>query len=193
MDLGLPQIAAGNFFPHALSGPGGLVYAGVLLLLSLALMFAGRSIIKALSFLVVGLAGAAFGLAAGGLVLGVLGVLGAIVGGVVGFVVGGIIGLLLLHVGMGLALGYFGYLAVRDLTHVFILAVAVGVVLFIVGVIISSRLLELVTTAVGGIILYGVLVFFGLPPLYSFLVSLVLAVAGFYVQWRRRGANPRRR
>ncbi len=190
MDLGLPQIAAGDFFPHALSGPGGLVYAGVLLLLSLALMFAGRSIIKALSFLVVGLAGAAFGLAAGGLVLGVL---GAIVGGVVGFVVGGLIGLLLLHVGMGLALGYFGYLAVRDLTHVFILAVAVGVVLFIVGVIISSRLLELVTAAVGGIILYGALVFFGLPPLYSFLVSLVLAVAGFYVQWRRRGANPRRR
>ena len=44
------------FFPHALSGPGGVIFAVILLVLSLALMFAGRSIIKGLAFLVVGLA-----------------------------------------------------------------------------------------------------------------------------------------
>jgi hypothetical protein len=184
MGLASPELAFGNFFPHALSGLGGVVFAVILLALSLVLMFAGKSLAKGLAFLVVGLAGAAFGLAAGGLILGAI---GAIIGGVVGFVVGGLIGLLLLNVGMGLVLGYFGYLATRDLTHVFVLAVAVGIILFFVGVIISSKLLELVTSVVGGFILYGVLIFFGVAPLYATVVSLVLAIVGLSVQLRKRG------
>jgi hypothetical protein len=180
------DLAAAGFFPHALTGAGGVVFAIVLLAVSLALMFDGRSIIKGLAFLAVGLAGAAFGLAAGALLLGVI---GAVIGGVLGFLVGGAIGLLLVDVGMGLALGYFGYLATRDLTNIFALAVVVGVILFFVGVVISGKLLELVTAILGGVVLYGVLVFFGLAPIYATVVSLVLAAAGFYVQMgkRRRG------
>jgi hypothetical protein len=183
--LGLvsPGFAAGGIFPSALSGPGGLLFAIVLLVLSLALIFYGRSIIKALAFLVAGLAGGAFGLAAGGVVLGPI---GAIVGGLLGFVIGGLIGLLVVHLGMGLALGYFGYLAVHDLTHVFALAVVVGVVLFLVGVAISSKLLELVTALVGGFVLYGVLVYFGAGPLAAGAASVLLAFAGFFVQQRKR-------
>ena len=160
-----------------------MLFAIVLLALSLALIFYGRSIIKGLAFLVAGFAGAGFGLAAGGLVLGPI---GAIVGGFVGFVVGGLLGLLLVHVGMGLALGYFGYLAVRDLTHVFALAVVAGVILFFVGVAISSKLLELVTAVVGGVILYGVLVYFGAASLSAALVSILFAAAGFYLQRKKR-------
>ena len=177
-----------SFFPHVLSGSSGFVFAIILMLVALGLMFAGRTIIKGLAFLVVGLAGAAFGLAAGTLVLGVI---GAAIGGVVGFVVGGLIGILLVNVGMGLALGYFGYLATHDLTHSLLLAVVVGIVLFFVGVAISSKLLELVTSVLGGVVLYGILVFFGVAPLYAALVSLVLAAAGFYAQQtkRRRGEH----
>jgi len=143
--------------------------------------------IKALSFLAVGLAGAAFGLAAGGLVLSGI---GALAGAVVGFVLGGIVGVLILHLGMGFVLGYFGYLAVRDLSHVFLLAAAVGLVLFFVGIVATGKLLELATALVGGIILYGVLVFFGLTPLVSFAIALALGIAGFSTQQgRRRGAN----
>jgi hypothetical protein len=178
-----PELATGSIFPQILSGSGGAVFAIILLALSLALLFYGLSIIKGLSFLVVGLAGAAFGLAVGGLFLGVI---GAVIGGVLGFLVGGAIGLLLVHIGMGLALGYFGYLATRDLTHVFALALVVGIILFFVGVAISSKLLELVTAVLGGVIMYGVLVFFGASPLYAAVVSLVLAAAGFYVQHRKR-------
>jgi hypothetical protein len=166
-------------FPNSLSGPGGVLFPIVLLIVSLALMFYGRHIIKALAFLVTGLAGAAFGLVGGAVVLGPL---GAVIGAIIGFIIGGVIGLFLVHVGMGLALGYFGYLITRDLTHVFLLAALVGVILFFIGVVISTKLLELVTAILGGVILYGVLTFFGVPPVYAGLISLVLAVAGFFVQ-----------
>jgi hypothetical protein len=171
-----------------LSGPSGFVFAVILALVAFGLMFSGRTIIKGLAFLVVGLAVASFGIAAGALVLGVI---GAAIGGVVGFLVGGLIGILVVDVGMGLALGYFGYLATHDLAHSLPLAVVVGIVLFFVGVAISSKLLELVTAVVGGVVLYGVLVFFGAAPLYSGLISLVLAAAGFFVQQgKRRRAEP---
>ena len=175
-------LATGEFLPH-LSGFGGSLFAVILALVALGLMFSGRSIIKGLAFLAVGLAGAAFGLVVGGSLLGVI---GAVIGGVLGFLAGGVIGLLLVDVGMGLALGYFGYLATRDLTSVFVLAVVVGVVLFFVGVAISSKLLDLVTAVLGGVILDGVLVFFGVSPPYAAVISVVLAAIGFFVQLRNR-------
>ena len=180
--MGLASLATGTPFPHFISGLGGSAFALVLALVALALIFAGRSIIKGLAFLVVGLAVAAFGVATGGVLLGVV---GAIIGGVAGFLIGGLIGILLVDFGMGLALGYFAYLATRYLTHSLILAVVVGVVLCFVGLAITSKLLELVAAAVGGLILYSVLVFFGVAPLDSAAVSIILAVVGFFVQRSR--------
>jgi hypothetical protein len=188
MSLASSAFATRSFFPHALSGFSGSVFAVILLGLSLALMFYGRSIIKGLAFLAVGFAGAAFGLAVGGIFLGVI---GAVIGGVLGFLLGGMVGLLLVNVGMGLALGYFGYLATRDLTNVFVLAVAVGIILFFVGVAVSSKLLDLVTAVLGGVILDGVLVFFGVSPPYAAVISLVLAAAGFFIQFRNRRRGER--
>ena len=187
--LSAPLASGVRFLPHFLqAGTGGVLYALVLLVVALALMFAGRSVIKTLAFLVVGLAGAAFGAAAGTLVLGVF---GTILGAVVGFVIGGLIGLLLVHVGIGLALGYFGYLATRDLTHIFVLAVVVGIVLVFIGIIVTSKILELATALLGGVILYGVLLFFGAGPPLAFVVAALVAVAGFYVQYRSSLSRPR--
>ena len=183
MDPALFVLAIGRLLPHALEGLGGSLFAVILGLVALGLMFSGSSIIKGLAFLAVGLAGAAFGLAVGG---GFLGVIGAIVGGVLGFLVGGAIGLLLVEVGMGLALGYFGYLVTRDLTDVFVLAVGVGILLFFVGLAVSTKLLELVTAVLGGVMLDAVLVYFGISPTYAAAVSIVLAGAGFYVQFTKR-------
>jgi len=188
MSLASSGFATGSLFPHVLSGFSGSVFAIVLALVALGLMFAGRSIIKGLAFLVVGLAGAAFGLAAGGLFLGVI---GAVIGGVMGFIIGGLIGILLVHVGMGLALGYFAYLVTRNLTHSLLLAVVVAIVLFFVGVAVSSKLLDLVTAVLGGVILDGVLVFFGVSPPYAAVISVVLAAIGFYVQFRNRRRGER--
>jgi hypothetical protein len=183
MSLLPATLAPAALFPHFISGLGGSAFALVLGVVALALIFAGRSIIKGLAFLVVGLAGAGFGVAVGGSILGVV---GAVIGGVAGFLLGGLIGILLVDLGMGLALGYFAYLATRYLTHSLLLAVVVGIVLFFVGVAISSKLLELVAAIIGGLVLYNVLVFFGLAPFDSAVVSILLAAAGFFVQQNRR-------
>ena len=184
--LGLSPLASHiPFLPHFLQGTGGLLYSVILLLVALALMFAGRSIIKALAFIIVGIAGAAVGASAAAVVLGWLGPLGILVGIIVGFVVGGLIGLLLVHVGIGLALGYFGYEIARDLTHILALEILVGIILFVIGVIIANKILELATAFLGGVILYGVLTSMGLPDVISFVIALVVAVAGYLVQRQR--------
>lgn len=182
----LTELVTGNFLPHELSGADAQAFAIVLMVIALGLMFAGRSVIKGLAFLIVGLAGAGFGLALGGVALGVI---GSIIGGILGFIVGGLIGILLVQVGLGAALGYFGYLVIRYLAHSFALAVVAGVVLFFVGLALATKLLELVTAAIGGVVLYGVLIFFGAAPVIAAAVSLILAVAGFTVQ--RNGRRQR--
>lgn len=179
----IPEFSTTSIFPHALSGLGGSLFAVVLALVAIGLMFAGRRIIKGLAFLVVGLAGAAAGVTAGGALLGPV---GAVVGGVVGFLVGGAIGLLLVSVGMGLALGYYGYLAARFLTQSLLVAAFVGILLFVVGLVIAARLLELVSAIVGGVVFYGVLVYFGVGTAPAALVSLLLATVGFLVQFTER-------
>jgi len=173
------EAEAVRIFPHALSGFGGLVYAVILTLVALGLMFAGSRIIKGLGFLVVGFAGAAFGIAIGGTVLGLI---GSIFGAFFGFLIGGVIGLFLVSIGMGLALGYFAYLATNYLTHSVAFALIVGIALFLVGLAISRKLLAVVTAALGGIILYSVMVYFGFSSLEAGLLAFVFALAGYLVQ-----------
>jgi hypothetical protein len=83
---------------------------------------------------------------------------------------------------MGLALGYFAYLAATYLTHSALFAVIVGIVLFLVGLAISGKLLTVVTAALGGIILYNVMVYFGFSSLEAGLIAFVFALAGYLVQ-----------
>lgn len=185
--MGLSDFAT-SIFPHALKGTGADVYAAILALIALGLIFAGRSIIKGLAFLVAGFAGAALGLTLGAAVLGVL---GSIVGGVLGFLVGGFIGIFLVQFAMGIALGYFAYLVTRFLTHSLVFGLAAGIVFFVVGLALSGRLLELVTAAIGALVLYGVLIFFGLSPVGAAVISIVLGVAGFLIQRNRHRNEPR--
>lgn len=180
---------AATFFPQVFSGSGGTIYALALTLVALALLFAGRSVVKGLVFLVAGLAGAAFGAA---LAEPLLGTGGVVLGGVVGFLVGGVIGVLLMEFGIGLATGYFGYLAMLHLTGSHFLSEVVGVVLFLVGLAVSWSLLELATSVLGGIIIYGVLIFFGVAPFLAAVLAVVLTAAGVYVRWERRRRRERR-
>lgn len=178
---------ATSIFPHALKGAGGDLYALVLLVIGLGLAFAGRSIVKGLAFLVAGFAGAALGVALGATVLGAI---GSIVGGVVGFLIGGFIGILLVELGIGIALGYFGYLVARFLTHSLFFGIVVGIVLFVVGLALSNKLLEAATAAIGALVLYDVMIYFGLSPLLALVVAIVLGVAGFMVQRKRHRNEP---
>jgi hypothetical protein len=169
----------GNLIPQ----PTGFLLALILLALSLVLIFAGRRMVKTVVFLIAGIAGAAVGAAAGAILLGVIGL---VVGGIVGFVIAGLLGYLLLHLGIGIAMGYFAFEAVRSLTGSFIVSALAGIIFFIVGIILTNRVLEFVTAFIGGLIFYSVAVFFGLPTPIAAFASIVIAALGFFSQMRSK-------
>ncbi len=158
----------------------------IVLVISLALIFAGRQVIKVLAFIVVGLAVGAVGILLGNLALSGL---GAFLGFVLGFIVGGLLGLLLLRVGVGIALGLFSLYAIATLLSLprfSIVPIIVGLVFFVVGVLLSNRILAVVTAAVGGLLFFDVTTgFLGVPLLIAGLVAILLAVIGAWVQWPR--------
>ncbi len=156
-----------------------LFSAIVLFIVSLALIFAGRRIIRVIAFFAVGLVVAAIGAAALGLFLGIFGIL---LGGFLGFILGGILSLLLLPLAIGIGLGVIAYNLTQTLVHIPLFAFIVGAIFFIVGVILSSKLLALATAVFGALILFNVLIFFGVPSILSAPAVIVLGALGFWVQ-----------
>jgi hypothetical protein len=159
-----------------------------LLGVSLALIFAGRTIVKIAAFFIVGIAGALLGgsvgahyLPTGGQFLGLL----------LGFVLGGLIGVALVAVGVGLAIGYAAYLIALDLAFSSTIALTAGVVFFVVGVALSGKVLSVVTAIAGGLLLFNILNYYGIAPLISTLLATLLTVAGLWVQLSLgRKSNP---
>ena len=135
-------------FGHIAGFPDSLLVL-ILLGISLGLMFAGRTLIKVLAFLVVGLVGATLGAALGTTYLGGI---GWILGAVAGFFVGGIVGFLLLALGIGAALGYVSYVITLDIVKSSGAALVAGVVLFVVGVVLYGKILGLVSAVLGGLL-----------------------------------------
>ncbi|MCS4540278.1 MAG: hypothetical protein HYU03_06290 [Thaumarchaeota archaeon] len=150
--------------------------------MSVTLIFAGRIFIKVLVFILAGIAGAALGGYLGGMLLQIV---GSIVGSFLGFIVGGILGVVLIRLGIGLALGYFGYSITRHLTGIFAFALLVGALLFIVGILLADRMVELFTAFLGALLLFGVLAYLGASPAIAALVAVTLGIVGFYVQLKR--------
>jgi hypothetical protein len=160
-----------------------------LLVVSLALIFAGGTLAKVLAFIVVGLVGAVFG---GVLVAQYISPQWDLVGIFLGFVVGGLLGMALLPLGVGLVVGYAGYLLALGFGLSSTLALVAGVVFFIIGLVLSGKILKVVTAVAGGFLLFNVLVYFGLSPLVSTLVAAALTLSGLWVQLssRRRVTKP---
>ena len=158
--------------------PGDVLFLA-LLVVSLALIFAGGTLAKVLAFIVVGLLGAVFG---GVLVAQYISPQWDLVGVLLGFVIGGLLGMALLSLGVGLVVGYATYIIALGFGLSSTAALVAGAVFFIVGLVLSSKIIKVVTAVAGGFLLFNVLVYFGLDPLVSTLVSLVLAVVGLWVQ-----------
>ncbi len=167
-----------QFLPALHGLPEGTV-ALALLATALVLIFAGRSVIKVLAFVVVGLVGAAIG---GTLGLQYLGAGGNLVGMVLGFVLGGLAGVLLVALGVGLLVGYAAYLLavgfIPNATGDFI----VGVVFFVVGLALAGEILSALTAVAGGILLFEVFRFYGLGMTMAGLIAALATVAGLWVQ-----------
>lgn len=151
-----------------------------LLAVSLVLIFAGKSLVKVVAFLVVGFLGAAFG---GSLAVHYLSPDLGFVGVLLGFVAGGLLGLVLLPLGVGLAAGYAGYLVALDLALGPMVALIAGATFFIVGALLSGKILGIATAVVGGLLLFDVLSrFVGLDPFVATLLAAALTVVGLWVQ-----------
>ncbi|MDA4124741.1 MAG: hypothetical protein OK438_04730 [Thaumarchaeota archaeon] len=153
-----------------------------LLLVSLALAFAGRRVVKVLAFLLVGLIGASVGgiLAAQYLA----GALGTSIGALVGFLLGGLIGLLLIRLGIGLAIGYAAYVLTTTFVSGNTIPLIVGFVFFIIGAAFYNRILGFITAVAGGLLFFDVLTLYGLGSTRSIVLAVVLTLAGIWVQER---------
>lgn len=178
--------------PNSLSPvlPG--VPADLLLLallgVSMVLIFAGRTLAKVVAFLAVGIVGAALG-----------GTLAAqyvaqwqILGVLLGFVIGGLLGVALLPLGIGLAVGYTGYVIALDLALGPTAALVAGVAFFVVGALLSGKILSVATAAIGGLLLFDVLTRYGFGSTLATLVAALLTLAGLWVQLSpdRRPSQP---
>ena len=166
-------------FPGILPRRLDLFSALVLLAISLALIFAGKQIIRVIAFIAIGLAvGAAF--AAGGTLI--LGVVGFVIGGILGFIIGGLLSLVLLPLAIGIGIGLVAYDIMQAILHVYIFSLIVGVIFFVIGIIISLKLLALATAFFGALLLFDALLFFGVPGILALLLCIILGVIGFWVQ-----------
>lgn len=178
-------------FGHLLNGLPSWPLFILMLVVSLLLIFAGRIVVKALAFLVVGLIGASIGGMLGAQYLTSLGSAGSILGVLIGFVAGGLIGLLLVRAGIGLAVGYAAYLLTLDIVSDATVAVVIGIIFFLIGVVLYNKILSLVTAVAGGFLLYDALRLYGLAPTVSTVLAAVVTLAGIWVQYRpRRRAQP---
>lgn len=172
------MIPANGLAPALSQGQGSLLLLAVLGL-SLVLIFAGRKLVKVVAFLVAGLVGAAIGGALGALFLN-SGL--ALIGVLIGFVLGGLLGVVLISLGIGLAVGYAGYLIVLGLAGSSTIAAVAGLVFFIVGLALASKILTLATAVAGGLLLFNVLAYFGFSPIVSTLIAAATTLIGLWVQ-----------
>jgi len=169
-------------FPKLLSLGGGLVALAI----ALALIFAGRYIIKVIAFIGVGIAFASAAAALGAVILGILGL---VLGGMVGFFIGGILSLFLLPLAIGVASGFIAYDLMQLFFHLYPVSIIVGVIFFVIGLVFSMKFLTLATATFGALLLFDVLVFFHFPPLIGLVISFLMGVIGFWTQdgFERKG------
>ena len=149
------------------------------LLISLVLIFAGRTVVKVLAFLIVGLAGALLGatLASQYLPPG-----GLLVGALLGLVLGGLLGAVAVEIGVGLAIGYGAYVLALDFAAGEGTALIAGIAFFVVGLALSNKILGAVTAVAGGFLLFDVLLSFDLAPALATTVAALATMAGIWVQ-----------
>ena len=151
-----------------------------LLAMSFILIFAGRTLVKVVAFLVVGFVGAAFG---GTLAVQYLPPQWTLIGVLLGFLSGGLLGVALLPLGVGLAVGYAGYLFALDLALGPTAVLIAGIVSFVVGVLLSGKVLGVATAIVGGLLLFDVLSrYAGFSLTTATVVAALMTVVGLWIQ-----------
>ncbi len=177
-----------SLLPEVIGTP---IFLVALLAVSLLLIFFGRRVIKVVTFVLGGFIGAYFGGTLGAFFLSSL---GAILGEIAGFLLGGLLSLAFLSLAIGFGLGYSGYAITQLMLGATIPSLIVGVVLFVLGVILSGRILTLVSVFIGSFLLLNALAFTGLQLPLAIVVVSALAILGLWIQNEsiRRGIQKQR-
>ncbi len=153
-----------------------------MLVVSLVLIFAGRTVVKVVAFFAVGLVGASIGGSLATQYLAGSGSLGVLLGVILGFVMGGLFGVVLVMLGIGLVIGYGAYVLTQEFVTGDLIPLAAGFVFFLVGIALYNKILGLVTALAGGLLLFDVLTAYGMDPTLSIVLAGAAAVAGLWVQ-----------
>jgi hypothetical protein len=172
----LSELAARHLVLPRIATVGAALIA---LVVSLALIFAGRFVIRVIAFLAVGIAFASVAATFGAAILGVV---GFVLGGIVGFFIGGVLSFFLLPLAIGIGAGVIAYDLSQMFLHAYAVSVVLGIIFFIIGLIVSMKLLALAAVIFGGLLLLDVLYYFHFPPLLALLVAILMCVIGFWVQ-----------
>lgn len=152
----------------------------------LGLAFLGRKIIKILVFLGAGLSGAKFAFT---LLEPRYDTPIPLVGALIAFLILGFLSLAIMKIVFGIMLGILGYVVTYVATSNHLLAILVGVIVFVIGLVLFKYYLSVATAFAG-----AVLVFSGLQAILqglemvqavSLLIALVVGIVGAYVQFKQ--------
>ena len=155
-------------------------------LVGLGLAFLGRKIIKVLVFLGAGLAGAKFAFT---LLEPRYDAPIPLVGALIAFLILGFLSLAIMKVVFGIMIGILGYVITYIATSNQLMAILVGVIVFVIGLVLFKYYLSVATAFAG-----AVLVFSGLQAMLqdlemveavSLLIAVLVGIAGAYVQFRQ--------
>ncbi len=174
-EIEISYYAIGLLFPRIATVGAALVA----LIIALALIFAGRFLIRAIAFVGVGVAVGSAVAVAGATILGIV---GFVLGGIVGFVLGGILHFFLLPLAMGIATGLVAYHLSQLFIRIIPISLVLGIAFFLIGLLLSLKLLSLASVVFGGMLLFDVLLYFHFSPLISLLVAILMGIIGFWVQ-----------
>ena len=150
----------------------------VTIFVGLGLAFLGRRVIKFLVFFGGGLMG---GLLAYALLENQSQPI-PLVAALVGFLVLGFLSIAILKFIFGAMVGIAGYFIAVALTGNQMMAILVGIIIFILGWFLFKYYLSLATAFAGGVLVFAGLQSVGLPDVFALIIGIVIGIAGVYQQ-----------
>lgn len=143
------------------------------------LTFAGKLLWKPFMLIVGGFVGSIAGFALGFLFGGII---GGLIGAMIGGLVGGTIFALIVKFALAALAGVISFVLIEALTGTYLIALIVGVVVFIASVIFIEGVVGILTAIVGGLIVGVCLMGLGVDIGLAAIAALILMITGSIVQ-----------
>ena len=154
----------------------------VFIILGLILVFYGRKLVKIVTFIVGGIVGAILIYEYIIPWLKISEPFNYIIA-LLGFIISGVLAITLIHLLGAVIAGYLAYRFVNPYFQDWMLPLVIAVIAFVVVLILFNKLLSIGTAVLGAILVsYSINIFISLGITVSFIIIIVLAIAGAYYQ-----------